>query len=233
MKTEAIIKKVKGLLALAHDHKDQSVVDEESQLAFVMAKKLMLKYHIKKEDLEDTEIEMVEVAAFEHFSWWEEAMSSLIGQHFRVKPYYSKGKQSKTVLKYYGLKKDVALAKDLYLLAIKSVAYYTQRFITINSNVNSNSNAQDYIIGFLAGLQEKFNRFNQEVRAIASRELILSINVPEQVEHSYTTLSAQFEKSALSLPQVKDIKSYEEGFFQASLLHFDQNRQSEIKHITA
>ncbi|USI66590.1 MULTISPECIES: DUF2786 domain-containing protein [Lactococcus] len=233
MKTDAIIKKVKGLLALARDHKDQSTVDEESQLALVMAKKLMLKYHIKKEDLEDTEIEEVQVAVFDHFDWWKEALSSLIGEHFRVKTYYSKSKLSKTVLKYYGLKKDVALAKAVYLMALKSVIYYTEHFIAININSNINSSAKDYIIGFLAGLQEKFNRFNEQVRVIASRELMLSLKVPTQVETAYHTLSAQFEKSNLSLPQVEDFKSYEEGFFQASLLNFDHVKRSDTKHITA
>lgn len=49
-KHSRIVKKVKGLLAIANDQKN----DEECQSAFVLAQKLMIEYGINKSDVEDT-----------------------------------------------------------------------------------------------------------------------------------------------------------------------------------
>ncbi|HAP9204198.1 TPA: DUF2786 domain-containing protein, partial [Enterococcus faecium] len=49
-KYSKIIKKIKGLLAIAKDENQ----DEESQSAFVLAQRLMLQYKIDKNDVFDT-----------------------------------------------------------------------------------------------------------------------------------------------------------------------------------
>ncbi|HAP8348804.1 TPA: DUF2786 domain-containing protein, partial [Enterococcus faecium] len=53
-KYSKIIKKIKGLLAIAKDENQ----DEESQSAFVLAQRLMLQYKIDKNDVFDTEDEI-------------------------------------------------------------------------------------------------------------------------------------------------------------------------------
>lgn len=50
-KNEKIIKKIKGLLAIARDERN----DEESQSAFVLAQRLMIQYSIDKSLVEDSE----------------------------------------------------------------------------------------------------------------------------------------------------------------------------------
>ncbi|QAW06651.1 DUF2786 domain-containing protein (plasmid) [Bacillus subtilis] len=51
-RNEAIIKKVKGLLAIANDNKN----DEESQSAFLLAQKLMIKHDISVSERLKTEM---------------------------------------------------------------------------------------------------------------------------------------------------------------------------------
>lgn len=50
-KNEKIIKKIKGLLAISRDERN----DEESQSAFVLAQRLMIQYSIDKSLVEDSE----------------------------------------------------------------------------------------------------------------------------------------------------------------------------------
>ncbi|RKJ45999.1 DUF2786 domain-containing protein, partial [Butyricicoccus sp. 1XD8-22] len=47
-RNDSIIKKIRGLLAIANDEKN----DEESQTAFILAQKLMIKHNIVMGDIE-------------------------------------------------------------------------------------------------------------------------------------------------------------------------------------
>ena len=67
-KLEGIIRKVKGLLALAEDNKNE----DEAQSAFTMAQKLMIKYNIELSQVQELTKENVnkrEVTAYKtlHF----------------------------------------------------------------------------------------------------------------------------------------------------------------------
>ncbi|EHV0154599.1 DUF2786 domain-containing protein, partial [Enterococcus faecalis] len=53
MDNKKIIKKIKGLLAISRDQKN----DEESQSAFVLAQKLMIQYNIDKSEIEELSVD--------------------------------------------------------------------------------------------------------------------------------------------------------------------------------
>ncbi|HAP3793174.1 TPA: DUF2786 domain-containing protein, partial [Enterococcus faecalis] len=52
MDNKKIIKKIKGLLAISRDQKN----DEESQSAFILAQKLMIQYNIDKNEVEELSV---------------------------------------------------------------------------------------------------------------------------------------------------------------------------------
>lgn len=112
-----IIKKIKGLLAISRDQKN----DEESQSAFLLAQKLMLQYSIDKFEVEDYElssemdtIDEESVTIFKKLYWWERILASIISENFRVKNYLKNGfsgKQKKRKIVFYGHGRDLELSK--------------------------------------------------------------------------------------------------------------------------
>lgn len=83
-----IVKKIKGLLAIARDKKN----DEESQSAFLLAQKLMIQYSVEKSEVEDYElssemdsIDEESVTIYKKLFWWERALAGIIAKNFKVK----------------------------------------------------------------------------------------------------------------------------------------------------
>ncbi|MCT6922787.1 DUF2786 domain-containing protein [Metasolibacillus sp.] len=85
-KIDAILRKVKGLLAIAEDNAN----DEEAQSAFVRAQILMMKYNIDQREVENRLEE--DASTIEDFGtvyktlyWFERALAIVIAKNFRVK----------------------------------------------------------------------------------------------------------------------------------------------------
>ena len=101
MDNKKIIKKIKGLLAIFKDQKN----DEESQSAFVLAKKLMIQYNIDKNEVEqlsiDSENDVIgeeSVTIYKRLYWWERQLALIISENFRVKNFLNNnysGRQKK------------------------------------------------------------------------------------------------------------------------------------------
>ena len=86
IRNKSIITKIRGLLALANDHKD----DEECQIAFIMGQKLMLKYDISSSEVEDNEsvrkVAVGQATVHKTLYWWERSLANIITKNFRVFP---------------------------------------------------------------------------------------------------------------------------------------------------
>ena len=132
-KYSKIIKKIKGLLAIAKDENQ----DEESQSAFVLAQRLMLQYKIDKNDVFDTEDEIEpigeeSVTIYKKLYWWERSLGSIIAENFRVKMFYNSKKEkgerkSKSKIVFYGFGSDLELAKEMYFLAYEVIVFHTNQ----------------------------------------------------------------------------------------------------------
>ncbi|HIB3656910.1 TPA: DUF2786 domain-containing protein [Enterococcus faecalis] len=102
MDNKKIIKKIKGLLAISRDQKN----DEESQSAFILAQKLMIQYNIDKNEVEelsvDSENDVIgeeSVTIYKRLYWWERQLACIISENFRVKNFLNNkylGRQKKT-----------------------------------------------------------------------------------------------------------------------------------------
>ena len=171
MEQQKIIRKVKGLLAIARDQHN----DEESQSAFILAQKIMLQYGIDATEVEDDnfiseadQINEESVTVAKRLYWWERRLAQIISQNFRVK-YFLKTvasqQQQKRRIVFYGLGRDLALAKEMYLLAYEVLVFHAKVFVDqmhkdnpqlkrtryVTENVKSS-----YMNGFLLGLEERF-----------------------------------------------------------------------------
>lgn len=79
MDNKDIISKIKGLLKLANDNRN----DEEGQSAFILAQRLMLKHKVNKLDLMDSldEEEFIgdnSVTIYKRLYWWSMDCRSII-----------------------------------------------------------------------------------------------------------------------------------------------------------
>ncbi|EIR3903414.1 DUF2786 domain-containing protein, partial [Enterococcus faecalis] len=122
MDNKKIIKKIKGLLAISRDQKN----DEESQSAFILAQKLMIQYNIDKNEVEelsvDSENDVIgeeSVTIYKRLYWWERQLACIISENFRVKNFLNNkylGRQKKRRIVFYGFGRDLELAKEMYIL---------------------------------------------------------------------------------------------------------------------
>ena len=227
-----IVKKVKGLLAIANDRKN----DEESQSAFLLAQKLMLKYNVSKEDVSDSEIveEINEesVTIFKKMFWWERKLATIIGDNFRVKVFYrskildgNKNRTSKIM--FYGFERDLEMAKEMYLLAYEVMLFHSKQYIDYHYKQTEKKRTRyvtesvkvSYINGFLEGLNE---RFKEQVHAL-KKEFDLMVLIPKEVEDSYKSMSTDFGVYKTVSPPIEVTAAFKDGLRKGKEIDFTQS----------
>lgn len=137
MDNEKIIRKVKRLLALAKENKS----DEEGQSAFMLAQRLMLENDIDAAEIGDNEdvsdfITENNVTIYKRLFWWEKRLARIIADNFRVKMFYDmkedSGEITKSAITFYGLDKDLVLAKEMYLLAYEALLFHSKYYLFVS-----------------------------------------------------------------------------------------------------
>ena len=164
---QKIINKVKGLLDIAKD----SNQDEETQTAFLLAQKLMVKYGIKKSSIQDQQ-RAVEYGVLERcrkFSVLKKFLANVIAENFKVifvrTGSLRAGSCGYFNYNFYGYSSDVELAKNIYFLAVKIIQYRTKKYLNnyyLNTGVARNRKLtaflkRNYIYGFITGLETRLN----------------------------------------------------------------------------
>ena len=229
---ESIVKKIKGLLAIANDNKN----DEESQSAFLLAQKLMLKHNISVSTVEanneKSSIEEGQVTAYKKLFWWERKLAIIISKNFMVKNFVNtkklkNEKQRKSALMFLGFEKDVELAKEMYILAYDALKLYSSRFAeeyyqyeTERLHKTTMRVKSSYMRGFLEGLEDKFKDQVEQMQ----QEHGLMLLVPKEVEESYDELSKDFGKGAnWRIPPIEELVAYQEGFINAKSIDYTKS----------
>ncbi len=76
-------------MAIANDNKS----DEESQSAFLLAQKLMIKHDISSGEITERcaeqEIVKGQATAYKRLFWWERSLARIIADNFKVEFYYN------------------------------------------------------------------------------------------------------------------------------------------------
>lgn len=212
-----IITRIKGLLRLADDNPN----DEEGQAAFILAQKLMIKHRIDEFDLggetigespEDVTEEAVTI--FKRLYWWERELGNIIAENFRVKIYYSNtarktGTKRKSKIVFYGLGKDLELAKELFILAYDAVVVYEKKYVRDHrgEGYTAASLKNSYLRGYLNGLRQRFDDQVSELKG--KYELV--IKIPKVVEDAYAAYSAGFGEISWARPAIEVDQAFHAG----------------------
>lgn len=220
---EKIIRKVKGLLAIANDKKD----DSEAQSALLMAQQLMVKYKIEKSQIDEfdrengNEANMGSYVAVEpkKLKWFEKDLAVIISENFRVKMYYSVGYDKTKGIIFYGYEEDCQLAIEVYNLALHALNHYTKEHVELfyiykgryeeRTAKLTNTIKNSYMKGFMSGLNESFVVQSEEM----VQEYGLALLTPVEVEESFEEMTKGFSKArSYKRPSDFDADSFKQGF---------------------
>ena len=233
-KNEKIIKKVQGLLAIARDNKN----DEESQSAFILAQKLMMKHSLSDMDVEDYEVvrerekmNYVAVTSKKRLYWWEKTLARIISKNFRTKNYYY-GYGHKNEIRFFGYGSDLELAKEMYILAYDAILQHSktyiddwyekhiEEFLGYRERYVTNSIKTSYLNGFLSGLDYRF----EEQVTILKEEYSLMVLIPEEVESEFNSMSSDWESVTTTVtPNVTSAEAYYAGRNKANSIDFTKS----------
>lgn len=159
-KMETVLRMVQKALNLAENNPNP----EEAQTAMLKAQELMAKYNLTMSDFGGTEERQKNVddsivaGLSSQLNWWERHLGRIIAENFRCRNYLSTYKGEK-VLRFIGLQEDVELAVQVFDFAVYNINYHSQLYILVNKIKGKSLIAQtknDYILGYLNGLEEKF-----------------------------------------------------------------------------
>lgn len=153
-----IVEKIKKVLALT-----QSPYPEEAMAAMLKAQELMAQHGLSMSDVnleeKKPEKEVTDQSVYEtrRMKWWIKQLSSIIGENFRCHPYYI-ARPNQTRMYFIGLKEDVELVKEVFNYAVIAVDHCAKAYIKKHKTpgVDGKHLKNDYIIGFLGGLRDKF-----------------------------------------------------------------------------
>lgn len=236
-RNNAILKKIKGLLAIANDNKS----DEESQTAFIMAQKLMIKHDISLVEVEEDRNETIniqtgQVTAHKKLYWWEIELAIIMAKNFRVKnyinwKYVNNSLQKKKAIMFLGYDNDVELAKEMYILAYDALVFYSNKFIDEYYEDNSvprlhritNSVKNSYINGFLTGLKEKF----EEQVSQMQDEYGLMVLVPKEVEEEFEILVTG-KAVNFKTPPIQELNAYNRGFNDGNKIDYTKKTINDV-----
>ncbi|TYU25367.1 DUF2786 domain-containing protein [Listeria monocytogenes] len=235
MDNEKIIRKVKRLLALARENKN----DEEGQTAFMFAQRLMLENNIKESELSDDEAAMElitenNITIYKKLFWWERSLADVIADNFRVKSFYKvRGSSSakKSAITFFGLEKDLELAKEMYLLAYEAVVFHSKAYVNDHYKQTNEKRERyfteqlktSYIRGFLDGMDAKF----REQISILRNEFEVLVLMPQKVEDEFEKHSEDFGTYDLNIPAVESSHACAVGYEQGNSIDFTKSTISE------
>lgn len=233
-KLDAIIRKVKGLMAIAND----AASDDEAQSAFLLAQKLMLKHNIEQSTIEDAgkkeDIVQGQASAYKTVFWYEKLLASIVSKNFRVKGYLNMKRVHENDLKYkstvvfFGLVQDVKIAKEIFILASEAIVLYAKRYIDNyyirtgkpRTHKQTADLKNSYMRGFLSGLENKLD----EQRFSLQEEFGLVLLTPKVVEDEYAAFSTGFKgASNVSMPCIEEATAYKAGYSEGEQIDYTKS----------
>ncbi|MGM0120535.1 hypothetical protein IGK56_000688 [Enterococcus sp. AZ152] len=198
--------KIQKLLALANDAND-----EESMSALAKAQELMLSYGISEEEVFEYKQASFEEKVVDFVVYqgkpqkWLYRLAGIIAWNFRVKFYYVAG--TPVELHFLGTKTDVEIADITFHYAKGSIAYCARKFMQRPEIKRKRKQKwqlkQDYIQGYLVGLQEQF------WEQVTTNGYELALQVPRHVEKEFDRLSLVPGKDTSH--KTKDMEAFQEG----------------------
>lgn len=178
-----ILEKISKALKLGTNNTNE----HEAQSAILAAQRLMAKYKISEEEIneflnenEKKEDKVIEEKAENEMNnnKWKRRLMITIAKNFRCDVYYNNNK-----LVIVGAKEDILISKRVYLYAKEAILKSFRVFFKNNYEVSyirssmRNRYKREYALGFIKGLSEKF-----EAQKVSS-ELALVVTNPKVKEY--------------------------------------------------
>jgi hypothetical protein len=152
---EKITAKIKKLLNLAGNNPNK----EEAQAAMLKAQELLLQYKIEMHEVESTDkVKIKECKTNEGCNTpWARQLAHIIADNFRCMMCFNNYRNSRTVV-YFGEEDDAEVACGMYDYAVVWLNKSACNYATMMRNKHGITKGvkQDYILGFLQGLKDKF-----------------------------------------------------------------------------
>lgn len=170
-----ILEKISKALRLGTNNSNQN----EAQSAILAAQRLMAKYRISQEEIDDfinekdnQDTQVIEENAEKEMNneKWKKRLMITIAQNFRCDVYYKGGK-----LVIVGAKEDILISKRVYLYAKQAILNTFKKFFKENYDLSfkddsfRNKCKRDYAYGFIKGLSQKF----EEQKAKSEMSLVV------------------------------------------------------------
>jgi len=160
---DKVIDRIVKILAKASNNPSR----EEAETALLMAQRIMAQHGLAVSDIEnDQDVrgkkEVIDEEATDEgrHSWWEKLLASIIADNFRCVSYSEGGSFGQTIIRIIGLREDVIVVKELLSYATNALLWQVKNYIAekrrYNPNIRTAGLKNDYIEGFLVGLQHKF-----------------------------------------------------------------------------
>lgn len=208
MGNDRILRRIKRLIALAEDNSNVN----ESHSAFLQAQEMMVKYGVDPKEITDDKdiLEVMENSAteFKRVYWYERELAGIVAKNFRCKHYYENrkrwdDKQVQRRIMFMGTEQDSELASEMYKLVVSAIEFYTQKYLK-NTEEKTRSTKNDYMNGFIAGLEEKFEE------QMKNQEWGLVLQVPKEVHEKYDRIVTG-KPIRHTIPNTDSVKTYQKG----------------------
>lgn len=155
---DKIIRKIQDLMKLAQDNPN----DEEGQTALLMAQRLLLKYNLSMETVQDRsnkDKDVIKESMTEKVSrmpWWKMKLHAILATNFRCKSIRTRNFVSrKTYLRFVGYEADVKFVAEIYEATLMYLDYRLKRIREQHMGVEYKNS---YLLGFLSGIEERFKK---------------------------------------------------------------------------
>jgi len=169
---ETILTKVKKLLTLAENNSSA----DESQNSFLKAQMLLLKHGLTMNDVAESDTSNTKnvlntsIDESSRMAWWKKSLANIISNNFRCKSFTS-FRSVNTRICIIGLEEDVNIATEIYNCAVRTIEHQSKLYVKLNKkNGKSAGLKNDFIIGWLKGLEDKFR---VQVESVKEYGLIL------------------------------------------------------------
>lgn len=172
MSNEKIINKVKNLL---NKTVESGATQDEAISALTLARKLMIKYKLSQKDINSNKIEIVTCKLNCNTSIsWVKLLVDIICKNFGVK-YYVSGYKKNYYPILFGEKQDVEFTSNIINYAYEIANKLSTKYgISYRKKYGSSKGIKNaWLIGFLKGLQDKYEEQNKE----KCYSLITTINI--------------------------------------------------------
>ena len=214
-----ILERISKTLKLGTNNSNEN----EAQSAILAAQRLMAKYHISQEDINDflnenenLDAEVIEEKADSETNnvKWKRSLMITIAKNFRCDVYYNRGK-----LVIVGEKEDILICKRIYLYAKQAILnsfkiFFKDNFAIYAENASMrNKCKRQYAMGFIRGLSEKFEKqkVNSELALVVVnpnvKKYLNNINFTgvHRSRRSYITNSECYEEGKRNGRNLADI----------------------------